>query len=163
MAIFQVQEENQQKVLVPLTDTTPVDEVVAGNVQSVTSNAVAVAISFSETEHQVGYWIDGSPLYERTVQVNVPRNGNYIISIPGTHKVKDWRGNFFQGSIDNPSFVMHIPYTYVEGSPVSSWIMLYSYASSEGRLYLNCLTGGQYSSNYFNGVGVITYRYTKTS
>jgi hypothetical protein len=76
MAIFQVQEENQQKVLVPLTDTTPVDEVTAGNMQSVTSNAVSESLSYSETETLTGgTWIDGKPIYRKVINFGaLPNN-----------------------------------------------------------------------------------------
>ena len=132
---------------------------------SVSSNAVATAISYSETEHQVGYWTDGSPLYERTVQVEVPNNGIYSISIPNNHMVKVWSGNFFQGTISNYSFIMHIPYTYLNGTPIGDWINIYVYAQPQpsSGFILNFLGGGQYSTGYFNGLGVITYKYTKSS
>lgn len=129
------------------------------NMQSVSSSAVSKAISFSQTEHQVGYWYDGSPLYEKTFVLSVSRNDSYTYSIPANERVKDWRGNFFQDSIDNPTWIMHIPYTYVSGS--LDWIMIYVYAQV-GSFQCSFLGGGQYTSGYFNGYAVITYKYTKT-
>lgn len=48
MAIFQVQEENGQKQLVPMTGGGPVDVVESGNDLSVTSNAVAEVVSVNK-------------------------------------------------------------------------------------------------------------------
>jgi hypothetical protein len=143
------------------SDAMPVDSVTVGNTHSVTSNAVADTISYSETEHQVGYWIDGSPLYERTVRLSVPNNGSYSISIPTNHKVKVWRGNFFQGRVENPEWIMHIPYTYLNGMPLSEWINIYVFAQG-GSFFCDFFAGGRYASSYFNGVAIITYKYTKT-
>ena len=47
----------------------PVDEVTLNNMQSVTSNAVSKAISYSTTEKKTGgRWIDGKPIYQKVVQ-----------------------------------------------------------------------------------------------
>ena len=44
----------------------PVDEVAADNMNSVTSNAVAEALNYSETEVNTGVkWIDGKPIYRK--------------------------------------------------------------------------------------------------
>ena len=60
---FATKEELQQAV----TDLQPVDEVAADNMHSVTSNAVAKAMSYSTTEHKTGKkWIDGKDIYECT-------------------------------------------------------------------------------------------------
>ena len=136
------------------------DTVTVDNMQSVSSNAVSKAISFSETEHQVGYWIDGKPLYEKTFVMAVQQNGSFAYGIPTNERVKDWRGNFFQTSIENPSWIMHIPYTYL-GNPISDWIMIYVYATI-GRFECSFLGGGMYAGGYFNGYAVITYKYTKS-
>ena len=69
--------------------------------QSVTSNAVAQALSYSETEYQVGYWIDGSILYRKVLVHRIPSNGNYNIPLGVNNaKVRNWRGNFFQISVE---------------------------------------------------------------
>lgn len=158
--IGQVKTINGVKTVVPLSNEVATDSVASGNMEPVSSNAVANAISYSETEHQVGYWIDGSPLYERTVLANIPNNGTYSISISTSHKVKRWSGNFFQGSIENYSFILHIPYSYLYGTPLADWLCIYVYEQSNGFI-LNFMGGGQYVTRYYNGVAVITYQYTK--
>ena len=51
----------------------PVDEVTLNNMQSVTSNAVAKAMSYSTTEHFTGkYWIDGKKIYRNVVEYTSP-------------------------------------------------------------------------------------------
>ncbi|MCQ2247702.1 MAG: hypothetical protein MJZ50_01705 [Treponema sp.] len=114
---------------------------------------------FSTSEKLVGTWLDGESLYEKTIVLNVPKNGPYSTSIPSNEKVKDWRGNFFQGNVNNPSWVMHAPYTYIEGNG-STWIMIYIYFGN-GYVNYSLLGGGQYASSYFNGQLVLTYKYTK--
>ena len=53
----------------------PVDEVTVDNMQSVTSNAVAKALSYSTTEQIVGYWIDGKPIYKITQDLGAYNGG----------------------------------------------------------------------------------------
>jgi hypothetical protein len=128
---------------------------------SVTSNAVARALSYSTDEHFVGYWLDGKPLYERSVIFNIPQNGNYGTPVQSGIKVREWKGNFFQGSVDNYEWVMYIPYCYIGELP-SSWLMVYVYFSST-QINVSFTGAGSYASNYYNGQAVITYRYTKNS
>lgn len=114
-------------------------------------------VAFSSEEKEIGTWF-GQKLYEKTVILDVPKNGGYIASIPSNEKIKDWRGNFFQGSIDNPDWIMHAPYTYIEDDV--SWIMIYIYFAS-GMIQFTLRGGGSYTNAYFNGQLVLTYKYTK--
>jgi microcystin-dependent protein len=51
-----------------LNQLAPVDEVTVDNMHSVTSNAVAVANSYSTSEIFTGkYWIDGKPIYRKVI------------------------------------------------------------------------------------------------
>jgi hypothetical protein len=129
--------------------------------KSVTSNAVAEAISYSETEHQVGTWIDGSPLYERTIVERVPANGGYGFNIPNNHKVKFWTGNFFQGSVTNPRWIMKIPYTFIDENNNTKYLTIYCFFAP-GNHRFNFNAHGTYASSYYNGYAVITYKYIKS-
>jgi hypothetical protein len=61
-----------------ITDLQPVDSVTSGNMQSVTSNAVAQALSYYTTEHKTGeYWIDGKPIY--TIVILNPQLATYLL------------------------------------------------------------------------------------
>ena len=128
---------------------------------SVSSNAVAKCLSYQTTEHQVGYWTDGKPLYEITVFLRVSANGSYNFSTPSGTKIRDWRGNFYQGSIDNPSWIMHIPYTYIEPSN-NTFLNIYVFYNGGDRKFY-CDFYGTYASSYYNGYARITYKYTKNS
>ena len=151
----------KQELQDAVTELQPVDEVTSGNMQSVSSNAVAQAMSYSTEEHQVGYWTDGKPLYERSVLINIPQNGGYTISIQSGIKIREWKGNYFQGSVENYEWVMYIPYCYISELP-SSWLQVYVYFDSTS-IRLSFIGGGTYASNYYSGQAVITYRYTKNS
>lgn len=51
----------------------PADEVAADNMNSVSSNAVAVSKSYSTTEQKTGgVWIDGKPVYRKTLYTSLP-------------------------------------------------------------------------------------------
>ena len=66
--VGQVQEVNGQKVITPISGVTAVDAVQSGNLNAVTGNAVASALSYSTTEQLTGgTWIDGKPIYRKTV------------------------------------------------------------------------------------------------
>ena len=58
------------------TDLAPVDEVTSGNMQSVTSNAVSKAMSYSTEEHLTGRkWKNGKPTYEKYISLGkLPNN-----------------------------------------------------------------------------------------
>ena len=146
---------------VATSNAMPVGEVTIGNMHSVSSNAVAKALSYSIDEHFVGYWLDGKPLYERSVFINIPQNGDYTISIQSGIKIREWKGNYFQGSVENYEWVMCIPYCYISELP-SSWLQVYVYFYST-NIILSFKGGGTYASNYYSGQAVITYRYTKNS
>ena len=71
---FATKDELQQAV----TDLQPVNEVAVDNMHSVTSNAVAEALSYYTTEHKTGeYWIDGKPTY--TIVILNPQLATYLL------------------------------------------------------------------------------------
>ena len=56
----------KQELQDAVTELQPVDEVTVGNMQSVSSNAVSKALSYSTEEHFTGkYYYDGKPIYEK--------------------------------------------------------------------------------------------------
>lgn len=78
-----------------LNQLAPVDEVTVGNVHSVTSNAVAVANSYSTSEVATGKtWIDGKPIYRTVVSGYLPNNTSKSIahSIANISKVVNLSG-----------------------------------------------------------------------
>jgi len=131
--------------------------------QSVSSSAVAQAMGSSETGVLIGTYFDGRPLYKKTLCFQVPSNGNYSISLGETGaKVVSWRGNFFQGSIDSPAWIMHIPYTYFDPANLGTMINIYVYFDpSSNKFQCSFYGSGQYASSYFAGWAVLYVEYKK--
>jgi len=152
-----VYDELQKKV----DKSSVVDSVTDGDLNPVTSNAVADTLKFSETETICGTWIDGSTLYRKVLIYRIPQNGNYDIPFGVSDaKVRNWRGNFFQASVDNPSWVMHIPYSYINDN-YPNFINIYCYYDpAENTFDFQAMGWGQYSQ-YFNGYAVFFVEYTK--
>lgn len=121
-------------------------------------------LGIKETEKRIGTWIDGSPLYEKAILFNVPRNGVYSVPINVTNlkNVVNWRGNFFQNGYQNPAFIMHIPYTYFDSNNLADMINIYIYYNPPASGFqCNFYGSGVYASAYFNGQGILYVQYTK--
>ena len=69
---------------------TPTDTIEAGNVQPVTSQALAESKSYTTTEMLTGgTWIDGKPIYRRVITINVTTFGDSYITLAND----TWVGN----------------------------------------------------------------------
>ena len=113
----------------------------------------------------IGTWLDGKPLYKKAIVYDIPQNGSYSIpvNIQGTYHIVNWRGNFFQFGYENPNFIMHVPYTYINQANTSEIINIYCYYNPSRQEFAIDLYGtGQYASGYFNGQVVMYIEYTKT-
>ena len=98
----------------------PVDVVEEGNQHAVSSNAVANALSYSETEQFTGgYWIDGKPIYRKVIKVNANpssiqtglTSANEVINIIIKNTVSGTSGNFtFSGCLSNAN--VYYPWLY---------------------------------------------------
>jgi hypothetical protein len=114
--------------------------------QSVTSNAVAQALSYSTTEHIVGYWIDGTtPIYERTfVKSFTNNNGGYRINInendllPSNTNRVVYLGGMINAlnAGNNSSFCMTIPMNDQNSTP--SWYTYINYNFDVRKIYFAC-------------------------
>ena len=72
----QVKIINGVKKLVPLSGSTPTNEVALNNMHSVTSNAVAKSLSYSTTEQKTGAkWIDEKDIYKITQDLGAYNGG----------------------------------------------------------------------------------------
>ena len=126
--------------------------------QSVTSNAVAVANSYSENETFTGrYWVNGKKIYRRVFGYTLTANNqSKSFSIPNYEKKITLYGN-----LRNPSGTdFCIPYHFAD---ITNYYGTYCYINSRtSTLYFY-----PYSSNssYFQtGSAVeITVEYTKTT
>ena len=118
-------------------------------------------VTYSLNEHKIGKWVDDSDLYEKTIVLNVPDNGSYEFSI-GVSDLKNlvhFTGIFYQGSMSNPQWCMHIPYTFIDTSN-GKFLNIYVYYDPPVKSF-QCSFVGTYSPHYYNGEAYITFRYTK--
>ena len=142
--------------------TTVVNSVTVDNMQSVSSNAVANALSWTTGEKVVGEWL-GHTMYESMVGYDVSVDGQQSIhvGITGILTVVEFSGVYIKGTWQNPSFVMNIPYTFHDKTN-NSWLQIYAYfdnASSTFQVLLN----GTYSNVYYAGGQIfIKFRYIKS-
>lgn len=123
----------------------------AYNMQSVTSNAVARAISYSDTEHIVGYWIDGTtPVYEKTFYFTYTQDTYISFSLPSGKNLIGARGYIRNKHQVN----FPIPYHRYENTS-GQWYETYIYAI-ENTVYFVAQSS---SPNYFSGGGYLTITY----
>lgn len=109
-------------------------------------NNIEEAISYSTTEHEVGKWIDGKTLYEKTI-VGTKQSGVDFTAIIGT-------------DVDT-AFV-------VSGYLLATINTVYSlnryendYTYTRTEIYENQFTFKSSTGQYTNGTVVATIRYTK--
>ena len=110
---------------------------------------VETALTYSETEHIVGKWIDGSALYEKTVDIGaLPNATSKFVSheITNLDKVVSFEGFASNGTV-------RLPLPYV-GMASTDGVQVYANATK-----IVITTGGN-STAYS---GYVTLRYTKTS
>lgn len=162
MAMFQVQMVGGQKTLVPISGSAAVNQVAVNNLQPVSSNAVANALSYSATEHIVGYWTDGTtPVYEKTfVQSFINPSGRYFTSftdLPNNiNRVLD-----IYGMINGEnSFCMNIPFGDTNYS--QNWFTYVNYNFSVNYIYFLCGLNDAIPANTRVSI-ILTIRYTKSS
>lgn len=119
--------------------------------QSVTSNAVSRAMSYSTSEVNTGKkWIDGKDIYSMTFNVgNLPNNTSKVInfSIPNLNDIIK-----VYGIANTTNIVLPIPYT----SPDNTERISVYVAKAWGNITVNT------SSNMSTYYGCIVLEYTKT-
>ena len=127
----------------------PVDEVTLNNMQSVTSNAVAKAGSYSTIEHKTGrYWIDRKPTYEKTLVIDNLNTGETYINIDNLYDLINYHGNCIL-----TSFSWYRPFPWIDGA-----------GRANITRYINGANGVViiYSDSALSAVR-ITLEYTKTT
>lgn len=154
MAIAQVQTINGVKTVVPLSGSTPSNEVALNNMHSVTSNAVAKSLSYSETEQLTGgKWIDGKPIYRKVVDIGYLPNTSikYVQhNISNIDKVLSISGVVKRDSDD---LTYNIPSMW-STSGVTYFVILYA-----NKTQISIRTTG--NRNEFGGYAILEY--TKSS
>jgi hypothetical protein len=149
-----------------ITGLQPVDTVTSGNMQSVTSNAVAQLVNCSTNERQIGTYL-GRPHFEKIVIVTVPDyvgaevQLNIEPQIPETIAVTSFEGVYIKGDLDNYDFIMHIPYTYINVNDSSRYLNIYIYFDANSQRFVTVLGGTESSGYYKNGHIYLTMHYIK--
>jgi hypothetical protein len=143
----------KQELQDAVTELQPVDEVTVGNMQSVTSNAVATIGKYVTTEQFTGkYWINGKPIYRKVVNCGYLPN-NTITTV--------W------GILSNVDFVVSMRgIAYSDGGTIP--IPYFDYESGSTyfvRLYLDQKTNLSIrAQNNFSGyIMYAIFEYTKTT
>ena len=113
------------------------------------------ASKYSTTEHKVGKWIDGSDLYEKTVDFGaLPNNTTKTVAhnITNLSKIVEIRGTAFNSS--NGAIPLPL---IVSSTDVSDLAINVSLNLTLTDVVIKCMT----NRSAYNGY--ITIRYTKTS
>lgn len=108
--------------------------------------------NYSLEEQRIGTWINGKPLYQRTIEFSVPSTGNCVVL---TDNSIDLVTNI-KGMLQNSSDAW-IPDNFAqEAVHFNVWYRNYS---------KECVVNvtGDSSSQYFNTQGYLTIQYTKTT
>lgn len=115
--------------------------------------APSSAIEYSTTEHKIGKWIDGSDLYEKTVDCGaLPNNAAKTVA----HNISDLAFVInFEGSATRDSGVqIPLPYPYIVGSTARNTVI---YIDSTNINITTQENMSVYTQSY------ITLRYTKSA
>ena len=146
--------ETEVNVNVNLPDTAfPVDEVTSGNMHSVTSNAVAKAMSYSTSEVNTGKkWIDGKPIYRKVVDCGALPNATYKYV---NHNISNLEAFINISVISSTASGSGTMLPYVNPNILTTQI---SYTYSKTQIELRTAT--DYSS-YINTYAILEY--TKTT
>ena len=131
----------------------PVDAVESGNLHAVTSNAVAESLSYFTTEQKTGgKWIDGKPIYRKTVEIgNLPNNtvkqiANVLSNVDNIVEIR--------GVAKSSTLGIVLPYIDISGGVT---YLANIYISSKTHLQVNT----NYNFSSYTGFAVIYY--TKTT
>ena len=114
------------------------------------STPMSVAEYYSTDEHKVGVWVDGKPLYQKTIiktDVNISANETYDVeTLTGVDNVMVVHARMIEGGI-----------TYILNDTSSKRI---KYTSSTGKLQISDIPSG---ASWVDIDLYITIQYTKTS
>ena len=138
------------------TDLAPVDEVTSGNMHSVTSNAVAKAMSYSTEEHFTGkYWIDGKKIYKKIIQGNFLfiDGSDWIYTNIGVAELNIESIASMKGFAIATNYIYPIPYVWDNGSLIKM-----TYQKSQTRLRVAGNATGVSNAPFY-----VILEYTKTT
>ena len=145
--ILDIAKKVQKLEAAGLPDTYPAEQVMMSD--GVTS--VEEALTYSTTEHKVGKWIDGSVLYEKTIDFGaLPKASSKDVSSGLTNvTIREMKGIEYSSSSVSPL-------NYVSTESITEQIrMMYRYTTNEIRITT--------SLDYSLLSAYVTIRYTKNS
>lgn len=117
-----------------------VDTVALNNMQSVTSNAVSRALSYSTTEANTGKtWIDGRPIYRKVLTATL-QTDEQVLNLTISNQIQSLvrvEGTLSKENIDFP-----IPYCFIDTS--SKLYQVYCYCQGRDLNIIPRSTDGDY-------------------
>lgn len=111
---------------------------------------IDTSVTYSSTEKEVGKWVNGKTLYEKTIYIEDTFSQVYRYTLEGIDELFILSG-YFKGSIDDADY--YIPLNYYEGGNALSWC-IYNKTTSKLTLKVNDYTGVY---------AYVTVRYTKAT
>lgn len=116
---------------------------------------------YSETERVVGEWVDGRPLYQKTIYIATITDGNNLITysnydISNVKDIIDIRGFFTRVTSDNLEVKVMIPNSAVSGGPYNAEV------GDVKTDQFNLAVGSGWSSYTLKDC-YLTFQYTKTT
>ena len=108
--------------------------------------------NYSLDEQVVGTWIDGKPLYQKTVNFNMPSSSNpaEVVDLSALN-IDHWE--FVSGTVTTSNGAKYsLTYIYDSSEYIGFWVRSNKY-----------LTVRATHSDFYNMSGVITFKYTKTT
>lgn len=106
---------------------------------------------YSTEETRVGTWIDGKPLYRKTVFGEIPDNQNFsvISDIPNIDKIVSWNGG-----VNSSNGVFKVPIEHADSAAYITTV----YDKNSGGLRAKTTHTAYYNADIY-----ITIEYTKTT
>lgn len=134
----------------------PVDTVASNNMQSVTSNAVSRAMSYSTSEVDTGKtWIDGRKIYRKLLMATL-QTDEQVITLTISNEMQSFVK--IEGTISKENTDFPIPYCFIDGTKN---YQVYCYCQGRNLFIMPRSTDGDYFS-----VGCVVraiVEYTKTT
>lgn len=147
--------DSSNNIGVDLSDYQPL--LTAGDNISIDNNVISANSGFSDystTEHVVGTWTDGSPVYEKTFEFTNPQAGNAIKqhNISNFDKIISVMGSFHRAD----GYEEPVPYPTTDGRFIVS---LVDFTSTNMTMVVGSIYAGTYKLRRVS----FTIRYTKTT
>ena len=126
---------------------------------------VGTGNDYSTDEQIIGTWIDGKPLYQKTVQVNISVTTDLIsytsytsVNNLNIKDIIDMKGILFQGTSSNSNQISIWFSSWINADEKIKYIVQGWYNKTNARLCIDCNR-----ASYSGKIAYITIQYTKTT